>query len=111
MSINRSFDTLELYVTAVSSSLNDRQLGSVRQDGTVNRVMEGIKRSMGMPVRKKLAIEGLHIAAWLEMESPGKDGVAWTAEYATLQWPVYGSVGVSLVVFLTSVGNLAVASV
>ena len=86
--------TLELYVTAVSSSLNDRQLGSVRQDGTVNRVMEGIKRSMGMPVRKKLAIEGLHIAAWLEMESPGRDGVAWTAKYATLQWHQFMAVSV-----------------
>ena len=86
--------TLELYITAVSSSLMDRQLGSVRHDGSVNRVMEGIKRSMGMPVQKKLAIEGLHIASWLGMDSPGGDGNAWTKAHAPLQWQQFVAVSV-----------------
>ena len=50
--------TLELYVTAVSSSLADRGLGQVRQDAAVKRMLEGIKRLQGVSSNKKMPVEG-----------------------------------------------------
>lgn len=86
--------TLELYVTAISSTLQDMGMGCVRADPSVQRQLEGIKRSMGVSVQKKLAIEGVHIAGWLKMEVPPNDGKAWTGRHSHLQWKQFVGVAV-----------------
>ena len=45
--------TLELYVTAVSSSLADRGLGQVRQDASVKRMLEGLRAYRGCRLTKR----------------------------------------------------------
>ena len=84
--------TLELYVTAVSSSLSDRGLGQVRQDVSVKRMLEGIKRLQGVQVNKKMPVEGIHIAGWIRMKGPSNDGKAWTGKHSMLQWEQFVSV-------------------
>ena len=86
--------TLELYVTAVSSSLMDRGLGQVRQDVSVKRMLEGIKRLQGVSVGKKTPVEGIHIAGWIRMARPDNDRVAWTGKHSGQQWDQFVAVAV-----------------
>ena len=86
--------TLELYVTAVSSSLADRGLGQVRQDASVKRMLEGIKRLQGVSSNKKMPVEGIHIAGWMQMTGPNNDKVAWTGKHAKSQWEQFVAVAV-----------------
>ena len=86
--------TLELYVTAVSPSLSDRGLLQVRQDVSVKRMLEGIKRLQGVQVNKKMPVEGIHIAGWIRMKGPSNDGKAWTGKHSMLQWEQFVSVAV-----------------
>lgn len=86
--------TLELYVTAVSSTLKDKGLGNVRDIPAICKCLEGIKRSMGVSVHKKLPVEGSHIAAWLKMEAPTNDGNAWTGWHSGLQWREFVAVAI-----------------
>jgi len=84
--------TLEIYTTAVASMLKDRQKGDIRASGDLYRLMEGIRRSMGVMVRKKLAVEGIHVNAWLEMGYPDRDGRAWTGKHHDKQWDQFVAV-------------------
>ena len=84
---NYATKTLELYVTAVAAHIRDKGWGNVRDSREVQRVMEGIRRKQGCAVKKKLPLEGHHLAALLRMEPP-KRGSGWTGskEVVALQW-------------------------
>ena len=78
--------TLELFATAVAATLDDAGRGKIKDDGTIKRLLEGINRHLGNAVNKKLAIEGRHIRAIIEMQAPQRDGRCWTGDYASMQW-------------------------
>ena len=88
--------SLELYVTAVSSTLRDLGKGDVRSSGSVNKLMEGMRRTMGMAVGKKMPVEGQHIAAWLGMGHPQNDRKAWTGKHSGLQWEQFVAIAVTV---------------
>ena len=49
-------------------------------------MLEGVRRNLGVAVNKKLPVEGKHIRAWMMMQPPKNEGVAWTGEWSALMW-------------------------
>ena len=78
--------TLELFATAVAATLADAGRGLIKEDTSIKRLLEGINRNLGNAVDKKLAIEGKHIRALVQMGVPNNDGRAWTGDYVATQW-------------------------
>ena len=78
--------TIELYVTAVVSTVKDRGQGCLRDHPDLKKLLEGINRNLGNAAKKKLAIEGRHLRALLTRATPPNDAKAWTGEWASLQW-------------------------
>ena len=78
--------TLDIYVTAVVARINDLRQVNLRDSVEIRRLVEGIKRKQGCATRKKLPVEGAHVAALMGMGAPNRNGHAWTGTWVSMQW-------------------------
>ena len=78
--------TIELYVTAVASTLKDRGQGNLKEHPDLKKLLEGVNRNLGNAATKKLAIEGRHLRGLLTRSAPDNDAEAWTGEWSGFQW-------------------------
>ena len=75
-----------MFCTAVASKLRDDGRGEIKDDVSLLKLLEGVRRKLGCAIRKKLALEGKQVAALMDMEATINDGQWWTGKYSSLQW-------------------------
>ena len=81
-----SVGTLEMFTTAMASRLRDEGRGEIKDDVSLLRLLEGIRRKLGCAIRKKMPLEGKQVAALMGLGAPATDGQSWTGEWAAFQW-------------------------